>query len=145
MNIALKPSKHLLLLLIATHAAAVIIIWLVQLPGWLQAAATLVLCLSLFFYSKRYAMLSALNSIIGIEIREERVCIIQTRDGKYLDCIILPTSTVYSWLTVLNLMQRDERVLRHVVIFPDAIATEDFRQLRVWLRWKYQAQPSPSA
>jgi hypothetical protein len=41
----------------------------------------------------------------------------------------------------LNLNANGERLARHVVILPDAINSEDFRKLRVLLRWKYKPGP----
>ena len=46
---------------------------------------------------------------------------------------LLPGSRVFPWLTVLN-FKLENGCLRSVVIFPDSIATEQFRQLRVRLK-----------
>ena len=31
--------------------------------------------------------------------------------------------------------------LKRIVILPDSLDAEDFRKLRVWLRWKEETQP----
>jgi toxin CptA len=48
----------------------------------------------------------------------------------------LGTTYVTPYLTVLNLRGHGERGARHVTLLPDSLHAEDFRKLRVWLRWK---------
>lgn len=43
-------------------------------------------------------------------------------------------TTVLSFLVVL--LYRQNGRLRSCVVLPDCLATKDFRQLRVWLRWR---------
>jgi toxin CptA len=43
------------------------------------------------------------------------------------------------WLTVLNLKLPGKRLVRHVILLPDALDENEFRRLRVWLRWGSQA------
>ena len=141
LNIRLKSSVYLALLLSTAHAIAVGLVLILPLPIGLKIVTTLVFCVSLVFYLKRNARLTAPNSIVALEVREDGTCAIETRSGKRLDCILLPTSYVSASLTILNLKVGGELLVRHVVIFPDAINSEDFRKLRVLLRWKFKAKP----
>ena len=141
LNIRLKPSVYLALLLSAVHAIAIGLFLVLPLLIWLKVAATLVFCTSFVFYLKRNAWLATPNSIIALVINEDCTCAIETRGGKRLECILLPTSYISAFLTVLNLNANGERQARHVVILPDAINSEDFRKLRVLLRWKYKPGP----
>ena len=143
LNIRLKPSRYLTLSLSAVHAIAIGLFLILPLPIWLKVVATLAFCTSLVFYLRRNARLAAPNSIIALELEEDCTCAIETRNGKRLYGILLPTSYVSAALTVLNLKADGERLARHVVILPDAINFEDFRKLRVFLRWKFQAKPAP--
>ena len=144
LNIRLKPSGYLTLLLSAAHTIAIGLVLALPLPIGLKLVTTLVFCVSLVFYLKRNARLAAPNSIIALEIIEDCACAIETRSGKRLDCILLPTSYVSASLTILNLKADGEMLARHVVILPDSIDPEDFRKLRVLLRWKYKAKPAPT-
>ena len=141
LDIRLKPSGYLVLWIGAAHAIAAGLFLILSLPVWSKLVATLVFCISLVFYLKRNAWLAAPNSIIALEIKEDCTCVIETRSGKRLDCILLPTSYVSAPLTVLNLKANGERLARHVVLVPDAINPEDFRKLRVLLRWKFKVEP----
>ena len=141
LNIRLKPSGYLTLLLSAVHTIAIGLVLALPLPIGLKLVTTLVFCVSLVFYLKRNARLAAPNSIIALEIMEDCACAIETRSGKRLDCILLPTSYVSASLTILNLKANGEMLARHVVILPDSINPEDFRKLRVLLRWKFKTKP----
>ncbi len=143
LNIRLKPSGYLTLLLSAAHIIAIGLVLALPLTIGLTLVTTLVFCVSLVFYLKRNARLAAPNSIIALEMMEDCACAIETRSGKRLDCILLPTSYVSASLTILNLKADGEMLARHVVILPDSINPEDFRKLRVLLRWKFKAKPAP--
>jgi len=45
------------------------------------------------------------------------------------------------FLTVLNLGRSDGGRRISLLILPDGIDTDDFRRLRVWLRWKADKTP----
>jgi toxin CptA len=139
--IRFKPSGRLTLLLSAVHVIAIGLFLVLPLPIWLKVAAILAFCTSFAFYFERNARLAAPNSIIALETGEDCTCVIETRNGRQLDGILLPTSYVSASLTLLNLKAHGERLARHVVILPDAINSEDFRKLRVFLRWKYKPGP----
>jgi toxin CptA len=141
LNVRLKPSGYLTLLLSAAHAIALGLVIVLPLPIGLKLVITLVICISLVFYLRRNARLAAPNSIIALEVKEDCACAIETRSGKRLDCIVLPTSYVSASLTILNLKADGEVLARHVVILPDSINPEDFRKLRVLLRWSYKLGP----
>jgi toxin CptA len=140
LNIRLKPSLYLALLLSAAHAIVIGLVLALPLPIGLKLVITLVICISLVFYLKRNARLASPNSIIELQIDEDCACIIDMRNGKRLDCILLPTSYVSASLTILNLKTNGELLARHVVILPDAINSDDFRKLRVLLRWKFKTK-----
>lgn len=141
LDIRLKSSNYLVLWLGAAHAIAAGLFVILPLPVVSKLIAVLVLGLSLIIYLRRNAWLASPNSIIALEIKEDCACAISTRRGQRLDCILLPTSYVSAPLTVLNLKADGERRARHVVLFPDAINYEDYRKLRVLLRWKFKAKP----
>ena len=47
---------------------------------------------------------------------------------------LLPGATVHPWLTVLRLAIEDDAWL--LVVVPGSVAPDEFRRLRVWLRWR---------
>ncbi len=71
-------------------------------------------------------------------------CTLETQRRDYIACALLGSSFVAPYLTVLELKPLSTRKLwqrfrtRCVVILPDGIDVEEFRQLRVLLRWKWK-------
>jgi hypothetical protein len=63
------------------------------------------------------------------------------RDGTQLSgLIVCADSVVTPYLTVVRYRSNNASLLRHIftaplIILPDAIDVESYRQLRVWLRW----------
>jgi toxin CptA len=55
-----------------------------------------------------------------------------------VEASLLGTSFVSPYLAVLNLKPGNSRLARHIVLLPDSLEKEEFRQLRVLLRWKFK-------
>ena len=56
-------------------------------------------------------------------------------DGQFVEAALLPGATVHPWLTVVRLRtEAGQGILLIVVV--DTIKPEDFRRLRVFLRWR---------
>ncbi len=133
LQIDLSPSRYLTLILMGAHGAAIIVLLLV-LPWWASAATALMLLLGLRHYLMRDAWLRLPHSCTGLVMEEEGAAIL-LRSGIQQPCRILPGSLVTPLLTLLNVLPQDARFARSVVILPDSLDAESFRQLRVWLKW----------
>jgi toxin CptA len=138
LNVSLKASRALAVLLFAMHALGIALLWSLPLALWLQASASTVLLASQVFYLRRDALRSSARSVRALSLNSECGCSIQLLRGEWLETRLLSSSFVSPYLTVLNLNPRGTWGARHVVIFPDAIDPEAFRQLRVLLKWKCQ-------
>jgi len=128
-------------ILLLAHGAAVAVVLLVGLPLWLEVTAVAALSLNLAHGVWRKAILRSTASIATIEIASDDTFSIQTRHGEWIECEVRGDTFVLWFLTVLNLRRRDSGARISVVILPDAIDAEEFRRLRVWLRWKDDRQP----
>lgn len=154
--IRLKPSMRLAVILSLAHFSAIGLLWPLMLPAVVQLAGSAILALSLFFYLRHYALLSSPASVTGLELSDEMTCTLELRRGERIACTVLGSSFVAPYLTLLELkplkcrestkphshsvrMKRWRRFFaRSIVILPDAIDAEQFRQLRVLLRWKWK-------
>lgn len=136
--IPLKPSKTLVGLLGAMHVLSAALLWPLAMPTWLKAALALCLLASLRFHLRRDGFLISPRSVVAFQIDQECKCAFQTRDGNWTDARLLGTSFVSPWLTVLNLLPDGQRFATHIVLLPGSLDREDFRQLRVLLRWGYK-------
>ena len=127
-------------ILVVAHGAAIAIVVIVDVPLWLKLIAGAALALNFLIDMRRTALLLTPESVVAIEIGSDDVLSVQARRGDWLECEVLGNTYVVSFLAILNLKQIDSGAVKRVVILPDSIAAEDFRKLRVWLRWKSTQQ-----
>lgn len=138
MSIHIKPSLQLVILLSLVHFVATGLLWMLALTLGIKAMGTFVLIISLIYYLKQDALLTANNAVVALALSDEMQCALTTRSGESIACSILGSTFVAPYLTVLNLKPAENFFTRSVVILPDSMDVEEFRQLRVWLRWKWK-------
>jgi toxin CptA len=142
--IRLGSSFRLALMLGLAHVLAISLLWPLMLPVAAKLAATAALASSLVIYLRHYAFRNLPGSITSLTLAEDMTCTLETRSREHIACAVLGSTFVAPYLTVLELKPLDPanslRRLRSrsVVILPDAVGEEDFRQLRVLLRWKWK-------
>jgi toxin CptA len=122
-------------LLMLGHAGAIALLWPVALPVWVKTVLALAVIASLVHSLRQVALLKAPESIIAIEIKEPAKLALQTRRGEWHECSLSGDSYVSAWLTIVLLKIDKKRFPRCAVITPDNVDADDFRRLRVWLRW----------
>jgi len=64
-----------------------------------------------------------------------QLSICEEEEGSYLTAYCLPRATVHPWLTVFR-VETEERRRLTVIVTIDSVAPSEFRQLRVFLRWR---------
>ncbi len=102
--------------------------------GLITGAAVLLL-LSAGTTISRYALLRHSRSVVRLELTDREQVRWQTRVGSWHTGLILGSSTVAPWLTVLNIRCDGQRWPIHVALMSDSLDPAAFRRLRVWLRW----------
>ena len=73
---------------------------------------------------------------VGLRIVNDKQLLCLTRDGACLACDILPGTTVWGRLIVVRLLLAGDSRPRSLVVLPDQLSFEQFRTLRLWLRWR---------
>jgi toxin CptA len=142
----LKSSYRLALMLSLAHVSATALLWPLTLPLVVKLAATAAMGLSLAIYLRHYALRNSPGSITSLALAADMTCTLETRRGQRLTCTLLGSSFVAPYLTVLELKPLEttrwwHRLHAHsVVILPDTVDSEEFRRLRVLLRWKWKEQ-----
>ena len=149
----LKPSMRIAVMLSLAHFFAIGMLWPLMLPAAVKLAGSATLTLSLIFYLRHYALLRSPKSVMGLEFSDDMTCTLELRQGERIACTVLGSSVVTPYLTVLELKPHKlpeplpPRVFpisprrfsaRSIVIMPDGVDMEKFRQLRVLLRWKWK-------
>jgi len=141
LRLRLRPSHRLAAALAAAHSCAAVLAWAAEAPPWLKLALSAALLASLAFHLLRDAWRLLPQSVVGLTLTQEREgslgCEAERRDGGRAACRILGGSVALPWLVVLRLRPQGGRLAWPVALLPDALAAEEFRALRVALRWGY--------
>ena len=133
--ISLRASWLLAVILALAHGAAFAMTLLVAIPLWAQLIAAAGLTVHLVVVVRQHALLLAPDSAVAIQISSDNRLNVQARRGEWTEYSVLDSTYIAPFLTVLNLRQIDSRASRRVTILPGSIDAEEFRKLRVWLRW----------
>lgn len=135
LHVVLRPSRLLALSLGGACVSAAVLISLLPLPLWAQGLCLLVVICATAYHFSRHVWLRLPQSITALEVGGKGEFRCFTRASAWCDAVVLGSSFVTPQLTVLNLRLPHRRLAQHVVLLPDALESDAFRRLRVWLRW----------
>jgi toxin CptA len=136
LRLRLAPSRRLAWLLGLSHAGAMLLSWVTPLKWWLSLALSLAALGSLRHGLRYHALRSAPGALVGLELRPDGSAAVQDRRGRWREARLLGSSFVSPGLTIINLTVAGARLRRSLVVAPDSLSTNEFRRLRVWLRWR---------
>lgn len=145
LRLALAPSRRLSAWLLAGHAAAAVCVYIVTIPLWLKGLLALMLLFNLTYTVTHQAWRRWPSSIVALQFERDGGVIMECRNGGVHEAQILGSSFVSPYLTIVLLKPIARWRTRAVVILPDAVAPELFRQLRVWLKWGVGQGGAPEA
>ena len=134
LRVELKPSQRLTALLFTAHGGALLLLTILPLPLWIIVPIAAVLLWSAVHTTLRHARRRGVHAVTALELAEREQLQFRTGDGTWHRGQLLDSSTISLWMVLLNLRNDRGRIL-HVVIPGDGISADDFRHLRVWLRW----------
>lgn len=79
------------------------------------------------------------SRVVGLRLAAngDLACLMAT--GEQIPASVQPDTAVFSQLVVLRLRARDSGQLENLALFPDSMPVEQFRLLRLWLRWRAEA------
>ncbi|WP_371264094.1 protein YgfX [Nitrosomonas marina] len=140
LRVKLGPSRLLVAILIVTHSAAAVIVGLLSVTVAAKLAGMLALIVSLYFYIRCEALQISGRSAVLLEFTDKVICKLKTKNGQNFEYRVSESTFVSPYLTVLILRSRHSHSwsTQSIVILPDAINSEEFRRLRVLLRWKWK-------
>lgn len=134
LQVELKPSRRLAALLGAAHGGALLLLTTLPLPLWIIAVIAALLLWSAAHTISRHARRLGAHAVTALELADREQLQFRTGDGVWHRGQLLDSSTISLWMVLLNIRSDRGRPL-HVVIPGDGISADDFRHLRVWLRW----------
>ena len=129
-----KSSFYLALALAVMHGTAWASLLLLALPVWANAALFGLLAVNFWHHLTHRAWLAAPASAVALQLDGDRIIVV-ARGGHQVAGKVLPDSIIAPWLTIVNILPQGSRRVRSVIILPDSLDVESFRQLRVTLRW----------
>lgn len=145
LRLAFTPSRRLSAWLLAGHAAAAACVYIVTMPLWLKGLLALLLLFNLTYTVTHQAWRRWPSSVVALQFERDGGVIIECRNGGVQEARVLGSSFVAPYLTIVLLKPIAHWRTRAVVILPDAVAPELFRQLRVWLKWGVGRGVAPEA
>lgn len=143
--IELKRSREGALLFLALHGIGAAGVLAAGLPFWLVVPALAGLGWSLAQLVRRHVVLAHTESLIRLKFHPDGRAECLTRDGEWLGLHLLDDSTLFPFFALLILAPEGGGRRRHALVFRDTLAAEDWRQLRVWLRWATSGHDAPQA
>jgi toxin CptA len=130
LRLDLKPSRLLAGALVSAHGLAGAAAW-ISLSGWVQYLAWGAILASL-----AQALLRAAHPALSLELNEDGRASWRNRDGIWHEGRLGRSHFVSAALAVLELETAGLRRRKRVILMADSVSPEDFRRLRVWLRWR---------
>ncbi|HEY8856130.1 MAG TPA: protein YgfX [Rugosibacter sp.] len=151
-SVFVRPSRFLKRLVWIAHFITACIVLSTNVPDLLQGALLLLIGAS---WIKNDGMASTTELILHGDGRIKKVGVAEatplqggrTQDAHFSiadgdtanDMVLHPHSTVLPFLVIL--LYRQKSRLQSLVLLKDSLEAEDFRQLRLWLRWQIKQMP----
>ena len=129
-TIGLRRSRFLVLALVTTTIMAVCMVITMPWSIGVRAAICLFLAITALL---AWRQLANLPSAIRLE-QSGNILLAPTGTDRFIDASLLPGATVHPWLTVARLKTEAGPFL--LIVAVDTMKSEDFRRLRVFLRWR---------
>lgn len=128
--VSIRPSRRLLVIQLAAHVLAIAAVLASTLPTWLAVVLLLSIGASL-------ARLRRISPVDGLVLHGDGRFEALGAQGTVNEALVHPHTLVLAFLVVL--LYRQQGRLRSVTLLGDSLAPEDFRELRLWLRWQSTA------
>lgn len=131
-----SPSYGLAGGLIVAHAAALFAVWIIDWPLWLKIAVSATLLASCGLHVRRNALLWSPRSVTALLLKSDGRAEAMLRNGTTMVGMQTSGSFVHPWFTSIIWRPQDFRFSRAIGVLPDSLPAEQFRELRVWLKWR---------
>ena len=134
-----KASRLLAGILAVAGLGACIIIICMPIDNLLKLLVCPLVLLATSYHIADKALMRMPWSCTGLILDAKGVLIARTRTGDDQEISVQASSFVASYLTILNYRAENKYWQRSVLLLPDNVDADAYRQLRVWLRWARQA------
>lgn len=132
-NIPLRSSRSFALLIALASAIALCAIWATNLAVWLQLVLTVLVVASLYYHTERHVLLHSRAAWQSFYWSKGGLVVV-TRTGEELQAEVLPGTVVTAYFVLIRARVGQRGVVSQL-IFRDALGEDEFRELRVRLRF----------
>jgi toxin CptA len=135
-----KPSITLTLIISVMGIGAGAILILPALIWQIKLMLGIIILSAVMYSVCQYCLLLLPWSCVALNVSSSNQVQLVYKSGKFLSVEVCRDSVVAPYLTVVNCKVQDSNIFvrlfsPHLVIVSDMLNAEDYRQLRVWLRW----------
>lgn len=131
----LRPSRALTLLFFLLCALSLVSIWKLPLPVAGLLLMTVATMCWIGYYLLLEANLSMGHSCVAFRLEGQEEIVLVLRNGLHVPGRVSADSLVTPSLVILNVVLKEQRGRRSLLILPDTMGAESFRRLRVALKW----------
>ena len=136
LRVTLSSSRGLAVALILAHGGISVVVWFVSVRWWLALGLSTTAAASLAINLVTHALRVAPWAVVALELRDDGLATVHYCTGAFVQGPLLGSTFVGRWLVVLN-VQLAGRGRRLALVVPwDGTSFDEFRRLRVWLRWR---------
>ena len=135
LRVLLRPSPTWTAYLIALSLGSWLVWTTLGAPLWADAIAAIVVGAWATDRIRLHGRRSACNAVVEMLVSTDAVIVARLRDGRLVAGHVRSSSFVHPWLTTIVWRPDGSRLSRSVAIVPDMLDPDDFRRLRVMLRY----------
>lgn len=138
-----KPSVILTLIIGAISLGAIAILIPLALVWQIKLLMSIAILSASLYAICLHGLLMLPWSCLALRVNSDNTLTLILGNGRQLQAAVCRNSVVTPYLTVVNCTVQDAPIFmrwfsRHLVVLPDRLDQETYRQLRVWLRWGQQ-------
>ncbi len=132
-QIELRRSPRLWWLTFLLHGVAAGCLLALPWPQGLLCVLLVVLALSAWHALRP-------TRVVGLRLGDRGDLLLLLAGGDELSVAVQPDTAVFRQLVVLRVRGDDQRRTDSLALLPDSMSAEQFRRLRLWLRWRADAR-----
>jgi hypothetical protein len=141
-DVSLCPSRFVAAWIVILAVTTLGLSLALPVDGWLNALAGVLVAAWSLLALRRYVY--GQRAMGHLRLDGDRTLLLSTRDGRTWRGRVLTSTYVDARLTTLVWRAEGRRLARAECILPDALSSEDFRRLRVLLRYG-RSEPTQGA
>jgi hypothetical protein len=143
-RVALRPSRLITGWLVGLHGATLVPLWWSALPVWAGAGLAIAIAIHGVWAIRRFGRLQSPRSVAGIALQPGAGCTLRARNGAEFSGPVDPSTLVIGSLVILSVKVSAGHPPCRAIVARDMLDEDDFRRLRVGLKWGGSQEPDGS-